>query len=373
MISPRQLEIYNNLLKYTVEGEVFFKADQMFKGVTYRIFSYRLGAYTPFMQPDALEGRGIMFELDADGQPVRLAARTMHKFFNLNENPSTMGLDLSIENIKLITDKIDGSLISAFLDHNGDLQLKSKTSLSSDQVQMAWKVLAIDYKLQTEITNVLNNGWTVNMEYCGPDNQIVIGYDKPTLKVLNVRHRETGEYNNSWTRDDQNEQFYGKTVSAFPRNYDLASLENATGFEGVVVVLHSGQWFKLKTPWYAALHHTKDSINSKRRLFECIIKEAADDLKAMFFQDPISVQKIIDMENLVVPQFQRWVKLVEDFYEANKALDRKSYAIKGQQELKDTFSLAMSKYVGREVDYKEWAIKHIELFGVKDEVVTVEE
>lgn len=367
-ISERQLVIYHNLLKYTQEGEVFFAADQMFKGVKYRIFSYRLGAYTPFMQPDALEGRGIMFELDANDQPIRLAARPMHKFFNLNENPSTMNLNLAVDNIGYVFDKVDGSLISTYLDHEDELQLKSKTSLGSDQVQMAWKVVNKDIYLKDLLTDLTHAGWTVNLEYIGPDNQIVIGYANSDVRILNLRHRENGSYH--FTLDPQDEQYM---VNSFGPNYDLKSLETATGFEGVVVVLGSGEWFKMKTPWYAALHHTKDSINSKRRLFECIINEAADDLKAMFFQDPISVQKIIDMENLIVPQFNKLQFDVEHFYQSNKDLDRKSFAIKGQQDLvRGLFSLSMSRYLGREVNFKEWAIKNIEHFGVKDEVVEVE-
>jgi T4 RnlA family RNA ligase len=375
MITERQLEIYNNLLKYTQEDETFFTADQVFKGVTYRVFSYRLGSYTAFIAPDALEGRGIMFELDSNDQPVRLACRPIHKFFNLNENPSTMNLDLSVDNIKLIMDKADGSLISTYLDHEGELQLKSKTSLGSDQVQMAWRALKDEPQFREDLIEVTNLGWTVNLEYTGPDNRIVIGYEKPSLRVLNVRNIETGEYNNVCYRNEPgHSMFYGHVVDTHKESFDLVAMEDQQGFEGVVVVLHSGQWFKLKTKWYAALHHTKDSINSKRRLFECVITEAADDLKAMFFDDPVAMGMIKAMEDLVIPKFHAVIHAVDKFYTENKDLDRKSYAIKGQQELqRDLFSLAMSKYLGKEVNYKEWAIKHIEHFGVKDEVKAVEE
>lgn len=383
MITPRQLEIYNNLLKYTQEGEVFYKADQLWKGVTYRIFSYRLGAYTPFMQPDALEGRGIMFELDANEQPVRLACRPMHKFFNLNENPSTMSLDISPENIAVVMDKADGSLISSWVDHEGELQLKSKTSLHSDQVRMAWEYLrangpyesehfpGVDYSLLGVLRDYAQTGTaTVNMEYIGPDNRIVIGYEDPRLRVLNTRVLEDGEYDHSmlyWTQHP----LFGYSVEE--RDEALDIIKDGHGYEGVVVILKSGQWFKQKTDWYAALHHTKDSINSKRRLFECVICETADDLKAMFFDDALAIKQITEMEQLVIPKYNAFIQQVEAFYVANKDLDRKSYAIKGQQELsRDIFSLAMNLYLVKPNDYKAWAIKHIELFGVKDEVKVVE-
>src|SRR5208282_813321 len=249
-ITPGQMRIYNNLMKYVEEGEVFFKADQEFKGKLYRIFSYRLGAYTPFMQPDALEGRGIMFELDDQyNMPVRLAARTMHKFFNLNENPSTMNLNLEQDNIALVMNKVDGSLISTYLDHEDELQLKSKTSLGSDQVQMAWKVVNRDIYLKDLLTDMTHNGLTVNLEYLGPDNRIVIGYEKPELRILNARYREDGSY--LFNLLDEKDAEY--QVQHFDSTFKLESLEDAQGFEGVVVVLKSGEWFKAKTPWYAAL------------------------------------------------------------------------------------------------------------------------
>jgi T4 RnlA family RNA ligase len=373
MITKRQIEIYENLLKYTKEGEVFYAADQVFKGRKYRIFSYRLGGYMAFMQPDALEGRGIMFELDENEQPVRLACRPMHKFFNLNENPSTMNLDLERENIEAVMNKADGSLISTYLDHECQLQLKSKTSLGSDQVRMAWAVLNNDPEFKQLLLDSTVMGWTVNLEYIGPDNRIVIGYEKADLQVLNFRNRETGEYHlpTEWTQDP----YFTYTIDTHnPSEYDLAALDSLQGVEGVVVVLKDGTWFKAKTPWYAALHKTKDSINSKKKLFECVVTEASDDLKAMFYDDPLAMKLIIEMETLVAPKFDHFIALVENFYKDNKDLDRKSYAIKGQQELqREVFSLAMTKYLGRDVDYKEWAVKHIELFGVKDEVIAVEE
>lgn len=374
MITERQLEIYNNLLKYTQTGETFYIADQMWDGVKYRIFSYRLGGYMEFMQPDALEGRGIMFELDANDQPVRLACRTMHKFFNLNENPSTMNLSLAQDNINIVMEKVDGSLISTWLDQHGKLQLKSKTSLGSDQVQMAWKIVNADPELKDLLTQVAEHHFaTVNMEYIGPDNRIVIGYETAQLRVLNTRAVEDGSYDLSMHYWDQH-PFFVFGAGSKPVGFDIKSLDETQGVEGVVVVLGTGEWFKQKTPWYAALHKTKDSINSKRKLFECVISEASDDLKAMFFDDPLAMKMIVDMEEKIAPVFKSVVKSVEDYYSANKDLDRKSYAIKGQEVLpRELFSLAMTKYLGREVDYKEWAIKHYEWFGVKDEVVAVEE
>jgi RNA ligase len=372
MLTQRQNEIYTHLLDYANFGsDAIYYVDQVWEGVTYRVFAYRLASYTDFMQPDALEARGIMFELDEKEQPVRLACRPMHKFFNLNENPMTMNLNLSQDNISIVMDKVDGSLISSWVDHNGNLQLKSKTSLYSDQVQLAWKYLKHNMVLLDLIADATFYGKvTVNMEYIGPDNRIVLGYEEPALRILNIRDPETGEYDLSMQYRIEHPFF---AWAAGCRDSDISNIKNDQGYEGVVVVLTSGEWFKLKTDWYAALHHTKDSINSRRRLFECVINEATDDLKAMFKDDPVAMKMILDMEALVIPQYNAFIKNVESFYATNKELDRKSYAIKGQQEItqRPLFGLVMNLYLGKPNDYKTWAIKNYEMFGVKDEVLNV--
>lgn len=383
----REQEIYNNLLALVTSNETFYYQDFTLDNKIYRIFNYRLASYTNFLAPDAKECRGIMFELNVDGSLYRLACRPPEKFWNYLECPATMNIDLTdVVDIEL---KVDGSLISTYM-HNGDLRLKSKGSLSSQQANdaMAWLFHTENKNLYSLLKQSSTDGYTVNCEWLSPNNRIVIGYEKDELKVLNIRNMIDGSYlsyNELLVR--RFPTFGSGNLSSSLCDYwtDKIKVDNPIAFvasipdmtdniEGYVLLMASGQRMKIKTKKYLALHHTKDSINSRRRLFECIIQETADDLKAMFFDDQIALKLISDMEDLVLPKFNAFVKQVEDFYEANKGLDRKSYAIKGQQELKNTFSLAMSKYLGKEVNFKEWAVKHIEHFGVKDEVLrTVEE
>jgi hypothetical protein len=72
------------------------------------------------------------------------------------------------------------------------------------------------------------------------------------------------------------------------------------------------------------------------------------------------------MEDLVIPKYNHMIKRVEDFVTENNGLIRKNYALKAQQELGGFFSLAMNAYLGKSVDYKEFAKKHREEhFGIK--------
>jgi hypothetical protein len=61
-------------------------------------------------------------------------------------------------------------------------------------------------------------------------------------------------------------------------------------------------------------------------------------------------------------------RFTSTFFNENKDLDRKSYAIKGQAELpKLYFSLAMNLYLGKETDYKAFMSKHYKDFGIMDD------
>ena len=129
--------LYNRLMKIclsdTTTTKFFYKDFVSSMGTKFRVFSYHIASYTDWTQPGSLECRGIMFEMDFD-KPVRIASRPMHKFFNLNENPFTMNLDLSKAEFAMT--KEDGSLVSSYID-KGYVYLKSKTSIFSDQALSA--------------------------------------------------------------------------------------------------------------------------------------------------------------------------------------------------------------------------------------------
>ena len=381
------MTLYADLMALVETNEAFYFVNQILDDKIYRVFSYRLASYTDFLQPGAVECRGIMFEVDGEGRdakPLRLAALPMEKFWNLNENPFTMNLDLS--DIRLVMLKADGSLISSYL-HNNDLRLKSKTSLTSDQAYAAmdWLNLPENLALKNEIYRAEKLGNTVNMEWCAPDNRIVIGYEKPSLTILNVRNRETGEYVNyedvdtdifpnalnHWIEFVGIKQ-YGSGTYATMEDF-IADVPNMTGIEGFVVRLGTGQFVKIKTSWYLALHHTKDSINSPRRLYEAVLEEATDDMRSLFHDDPVAIRMIEEMEQKVEILYNHLVDSVERFYERNKHMTRKDYAILGQQELdRKAFGLAMSKYIGQNVDYKDFMKRNWKNFGIKDKEVTEE-
>lgn len=368
--------LFSDLMALCERNEAFYYVDQYdTNGTQYRVFTYRLASYTDFQNRNATECRGHTFR--KDGDEWKLASLPMQKFFNFGEHLG-WGTEMDLSSISMVMDKLDGSLISTVQDVDGHFFLKSKTSFTSQQVKEATQLLntAKYANFKNAISHHTAAGRTVNMEYCSPSNQIVIGYSEPMLKVLNVRCHNDGSYL-SYDRllQDFGEDFVVKTheLPSDPKQFMLDA-EKMTGIEGFVVCFANGLWVKHKTDAYCTLHHLKDSINNARRLWEACVNETADDLRALFHEDPISIAKIIDMEEKASSIFNHIHKTVFSFYEENKHLDRKEYAIKGQDMLaKDgTFSLAMNAYLNKEVDIKAFMVKNYKKYGVTDEEVVNE-
>jgi T4 RnlA family RNA ligase len=225
------------------------------------------------------------------------------------------------------------------------------------------------------------------LEWCSPYKRVALSYAEPTLTVLNVRRHTDGEYFDVFRPSavgneslDPIRENYIERLTVDDAITFVSEIPAMEGVEGYVVELESGQRVKIKTEWYLVQHRAKDSINSPRRLFEACIEEATDDLRSLFFDDPIVIALIDEMEKFADSVYNHTVDTVERFYERNKHLERKEYAILGQNSEDlypkcakcgkchvSYFGLAMSKYLGREVDYKEFMRKNYKSFGVADE------
>lgn len=372
-------EHYDALMKLCEGDSPFYFVDQVRDTTVYRIFSYRLASYTEFLLPYARMCRGHMFELDADGNMVRCASMPPAKFFNMNENPITMDLDFSY--CDRVLDKMDGSLISSYLMYDSEVFLKSKTSLNSDQTRAAMDLLnTSEYSPLKYFIKLMEwNGYTINLEYTAPNNRIVLPYQKPALTILNAVRSSEGELYGTMMGHDVLEvlvKHYGipsmlvknhaKDITDYPAF--IESIKDMTDIEGYVIGIADGETVKIKTDWYCALHHAKDSINSPRRLFEVVVNEAHDDLRGVFPEDEYLLARIQEMEKIVQGIYAKIKINVEKFYNENASLDRKSYAILAQQTLPRLyFSLAMNLFLGKENDYKDWMLKHWKDFGIKDE------
>jgi len=363
-----QREMFANAEALVASSDTFYAQDFECHGIKFRIYNYRLSSYSDFLKPGALEMRGHMFQMNEDGTMAHLAALPMQKFFNLNENPMTMDLDLSkVDSIEL---KADGSLMSTFI-CMGELYFKSKGSLYSEQALDAnkWIRLPENDVFYQKLFALTASGFTANLEWCAPHNRIVIGYATPHLKLLNVRSRINGSY---VPRDDLDREFGDHMIDSVISGVTdikefIETIPSMThDIEGYIARI-GDLWFKIKTEKYMSLHHAKDSINNPRRLFESIVDEGIDDLRSMFAHDEVAIQTINAMQERVTKLYNSMVAEVDSFYEANKELSQKDYAIKGQQEVtRMYFGLAMNLKVGKKNDYKAFIKSKWKDLGFRD-------
>jgi len=362
-----QTTLFNNLETLVASNEAFYFQQFESNSHIYRIYNYRLASYSDFLNPGALECRGVMFEVDNQGNPLRLVALPMEKFFNLNENPFTIDLDLTqVDEILL---KADGSLMSSYTEDD-KLKLKSKGAISSEQAIAAMNWLKEQHSLYGSLLSITNSGYTVNLEWCSPIHRIVIGYSEPHLKVLNARCRENGEYlpYNILVEIFGEHNVIERVQPKDPVGFIQQIPEMQDDIEGYVIRLKSGQRVKIKTNKYLSLHHVKESIINPRRLFEAIVEETVDDLRSMFYTDSAAMALIDKMQKKVDHIYNSMVNEVENFYQQNKDLSRKDYALKAQQQITPLyFSRAMNLYIGKNPDYKNFLKGKWKDLGIRDE------
>lgn len=365
-----QLTLFHDLEKLIHTNEAFFVRTQELNNKIYKIYNYRLASYTDFLLPNALNCRGTMFEVDKDNNPIRLASLPINKFFNVAENPFTM--NLNFEDIEFIEDKLDGSLISSYMDED-QVRLKSKGALLSEQAVAAtqWLDQPEQHKYKQQVLNITKQGFTVDFEWVSPTNRIVLGYDKSQLIMLHIRNNETGELIHFYDNHNMSQYVDVSKVFHYPpvdiRNVTLTEfikqVPDMTGIEGYVVKFKSGLYAKLKTLWYLHLHTNRSNIANPKCLFEVIISEGVDDLLSLFVDDTSLVNHIRSEQIRINHLYNQMISSVEDFYNTNKDLSRKEFAILGQQTLpKPHFGLAMCLYLGQDVNYKQFVLKNYELF-----------
>jgi RNA ligase len=366
-------ECYETLMQLCETNDSFYYKDVTEGSSKYRIFNYNLASYSDFQKPYAKFARGIMFETFSENLVPILVCLPMPKFFNLNENPETIGLDLS--KIVAVEPKYDGSLISTYINYYGEMAFKSKESLDSVQVIEAtkWINLPENNKFREQLEVATLSGYTVNLEWISPDNRVVLSYDNSQLVVLNIIDTMPLYMDELYV--DIPEELKKFARPAFkPENIEkfVKSVASMTdSIEGFIYVFEGGKRVKHKTDKYMSLHHVKDSVTNPRRLFQAVVDGGADDLRGYFAKDEESLKLIEEMDKFVSGTFNAMFKEVENFYRENKTLERKDFASKAKTEVTPLyFGLVMNLYVERENDYKNFFKGKWKELGIRDTSAT---
>lgn len=249
-----------------------------------------------------LNARGIVF--DADGELVQ---RCMPKFFNHDEPDGVKVEKLMLkEQIGIVQEKLDGSLIKITKDPKHGLVITSKASFESDQAKMAKEIVdenSYDFK----------EGWTYHFELIHPDNQIVLKYgDEKKLILLAIIDNKTGKDIDIYSNEFKFEK---------PRLYELGILLdinalNKDGLHEGVVVNYGSYRLKYKTDEYIRLHRIVTEFTEKR------VWEA------------LANKQLIDRKN-IPEEFIKWLDETEKelLLKYNELFDKINQAIEDTQDM----------------------------------------
>jgi RNA ligase len=197
-----------------------------------------------------MNSRGLIFKTVF---PHEIVARPFFKFFNYGE-----GLDFSLEEPVVVTDKVDGSLGILYKDSSGMNQIATRGSFESDQALHASHVLNTKYAGFEP-----KEGWTYLFEIVYPENRIVVDYgDTDDLILLGAVHIESG----SVLGPDVFLDWPGPHTEVFGyRNLrEALSAPLRPGKEGLVVrSVMDDAMVKIKQEDYVSLHRVVTGLNER--------------------------------------------------------------------------------------------------------------
>lgn len=220
---------------------------------------------SPFAEPIVRECRGIVLD-EADGW--RIVCRAFDKFFNHGEGHAAP-IDWSTARVQ---EKLDGSLATLY--RYADQWHVATTGTPDASGDVSGFGITFDkYFWQTfdAMGGVLpliyeSSDLCFSFELMGPINRIVVQHKEPSLRLLSVRNRVTGE---QFAPDGLWAGRLGiPAVNAFPlQSFDDIAATFATmsplAQEGYVVVDGAFNRVKVKHPGYVALHHAKGGMSRK--------------------------------------------------------------------------------------------------------------
>lgn len=332
----------------------------------YRIFSYEIPRTSEFDLPGALDSRGTLFYVNLLDNTATLLALPMRKFFSLGETVGSQKVDY--KTAKRAFMKEDGSLLTTYLSpEDGKLKFKSQKQPTFKEYDIVEKSVSED--LAEELTKLYEEGICVDLELTTPKNRVFLDYPDYKVHVLRARSREDG----SNVDIRQVAESYPAVKAALVKEIPVSAMDiNKAGIEGYVIEMNDGTLYKVKTIPYlsmSAVINMQDRSKEKQYMYQAALDGVLDDIRSLYHYRTHSpnfplkeiLAKLDATEVYAKRTYRELIEKVESLYESHKHLDRADYA-KAMKENQELMPLLMSKYTGKEVDYKAWAVK---LYGSK--------
>ena len=313
---------YNECLEICQKSDgLFYESKLTIDGYNVSIFNYRLTTYNDFVNYNAFELRGLTFVFNSDGS-VYKRFLLMEKFFNINENESTLFDTIKDKKVKSVYLKEDGSIISFIELPNGKIVAKSKMSFESEQALMSQKLFESNENINKFVKDCISKDLVPVFEYVGPMNRVVIKYDNSDLILLRLRDNSTGKYISIEDYDISKPMSFKFSLN------DLMNLKGSLeSIEGWIFEFVDGQKVKIKTDWYHSLHRIlTDYSNREDYLIDLILDEKIDDILSVLDYGSESrkfVELVLDTTNKKLLEISNEIDKVLSTYNG----DRKAFAL----------------------------------------------
>ena len=319
MNSLQKLIAENQNWKELLENkDIKIKEDEHFY-----IFNY--GICADFSDSVVRDCRGIIL----DKSDFSIACYPFTKFCNYSESYH----DDIDWNTARVQSKIDGSIVKLFYNkYDNDWQWATNGVIDarlSDCNSIKYKTY---YKMIIAADNygdinfdALDKNKTYIFELVGPDNQIVVLYDKIHLYHIGTRNNLTGQESNDDIGIEKPIEYSLHTLEDCIKAAEaLNKNKNRVDYEGFVVVDADWHRIKIKSPAYLMLHHLANNgllLKSKSKLLEVLTSDDFD--RETILEQYPEYEEIFDYyENEIVRVEQEVQKFMDDARELYEKLGK---------------------------------------------------
>eukprot|EP01119_Soliformovum_irregulare_P025753 TRINITY_DN9623_c0_g1_i2.p1 TRINITY_DN9623_c0_g1~~TRINITY_DN9623_c0_g1_i2.p1 ORF type:complete len:336 (-),score=119.52 TRINITY_DN9623_c0_g1_i2:230-1237(-) len=296
----------------------------------------------------------------------KVVARRLHKFFNIGEAPETRPDNIKLDQDYVITEKVDGCLISPVLS-KGKIVLASKNGPTkmSQAIEENYIGKHPDKRFHDFFEKWLSQDFSIVCEWVSPEDPIVLTYPEPVLFVIAIRNNTTGNYVPFHDMQASCQEYNVPAIKEWDGSDMTASnvaelmerIKHLKGVEGAVIRFNDGRMFKLKTEWYFSQSKSHLALpNQERDVWAMVLDSKVDDLLPQ-----LSAEVTKKLQDFQVKLFSAVDEISEKYQDITfklkaEAPTKRDFVAK----FKDQFSLVEFALISKIYDGQDSRLKTIE-------------
>lgn len=333
-----------NIHVYQFDGQMLVQLD----------YSKQIGRWWNLLTENS---RGVLFSYPK----LELVSLPFQKFYNANERAETQVHALNHQQESYIMEKLDGTMIHLFEVND---KLYSSTRGSAGEYYFNDKAMAFVLQANySEILHWVQSGYTPIFEILLKEDDEyghTVNYKEDDLRLLAIRHRETGAYVHPLELEGIAKTF-GLKSSTFYKGKELfhilAEQETIQNQEGWVVYFKNGMMVKVKGEEYLKLNRSQNvegRLNAhgyliEQTIYQWMLEDVADDQLSAIKSDEL--RKELDVKHGLIEQaLETYLSELKNLFNHFYSEDRKTFALalRGDKSIdKATFGLLFEIYKGR--------------------------